>query len=763
MQLQHPLPPVRWKQNSTDNLPETIEVDETNVAEKPTHLALVLKQKKPDQGFEIGRSENTNGINNGLQYDEMYAFVDLKCFMSVSPNEYVIVPPKSASPISSTEVVDTGMGISGAVQSLSDDIDNFVAVPMPANNLTNPTFKSNLDVTSNSQSLSQLSFSPQLTVPVSQSIVSNHNGPLIYQNTTNQLSSIGNYSAVPQEYGIHLGSDITSASGPENLSSIITGVTSTDSIQSNKCYTTYYTNQAGEIITTIPSHVEGVTGEGLLPGQTYIIPTSSASTGSLTLPQGLSPSAIPDTFNISTTSLQPQFAPMQRQINTRPYHPNQGIIVPVSTNNRGGPILISTPNQSVVGMNSDYKSDIHNELIRNESFSRESLHPSQLAQLPSLIALPPRAAGCQQIDLGQIVRQTITAPISSISVEAGEHLHSNGATSVPTTGLATQQGIPMDMDVNNHQIYSIPMSRYPASCPGMSTATMEAAEAAVLATNNLNDLPSTTPTVVYSQSSPNESPVVSVAMPTVGNEITAPLSNTQTNVEEHSLTLPLGSTNSVSSTLPTISQSSQNEVNNVLNGYQGAGYMVSTSFEPSTSLAMSKSVSTTSAEKAILLQNRPMIMEVKDVVHSNTAYEQKPIYKCISGNEDTENDSGIENDCLSNVSGRVIVEEAKSIPIDDRTMTIVQIENLDVMNSQDVEVASTVIVESTENKGTTSPITYILHKGKEISNPASPTHDRIGTSANEASQDQPNEDLISSKKSEAIVKPGGKEIEFTMF
>ena len=51
LQLQHPLPPVRWKQNASGHLPEVIEVDETDVAEQPTHLALVLKQMNSDLGF----------------------------------------------------------------------------------------------------------------------------------------------------------------------------------------------------------------------------------------------------------------------------------------------------------------------------------------------------------------------------------------------------------------------------------------------------------------------------------------------------------------------------------------------------------------------------------------------------------------------------------------------------------------------------------------------------------------------------------------
>merc|ERR1711994_758236 len=90
--------------------------------------------------------------------------------------------------------------------------------------------------------------------------------------------------------------------------------------------------------------------------------------------------------------------------------------------------------------------------------------------------------------------------------------------------------------------------------------------------------------------------------------------------------------------------------------------------------------------------------EVREIGPSTGGYDSKASYKCVSGsNEDTENDSGIENDCISTAcNNRVVVEEAKSIPLDDnQTMTIVQIENIDMINSQNVEVASTITVEST--------------------------------------------------------------------
>jgi hypothetical protein len=111
-------------------------------------------------------------------------------------------------------------------------------------------------------------------------------------------------------------------------------------------------------------------------------------------------------------------------------------------------------------------------------------------------------------------------------------------------------------------------------------------------------------------------------------------------------------------------------------------------------------------------------MEVKEVSQSITDHEDKPMYKCVSGNEDNENDSGIENDCLSTVSNRVIVEEAKSIPIDDRSMTIVQIEVVDeAIDSNAVDVATTVTVETvTENEDNKSPGGLSLHNGEHDCN-----------------------------------------------
>ena len=107
-------------------------------------------------------------------------------------------------------------------------------------------------------------------------------------------------------------------------------------------------------------------------------------------------------------------------------------------------------------------------------------------------------------------------------------------------------------------------------------------------------------------------------------------------------------------------------------------------------------------------------MEVKDVSQSITDHEDKPTYKCVSANEDNENDSGIENDCLSTVSNRVIVEEAKSIPIDDRSMTIVQIEGVDeAIDSNDVDVATIVTVETVpENEDNKSPSGVSLQNGE---------------------------------------------------
>jgi hypothetical protein len=157
-----------------------------------------------------------------------------------------------------------------------------------------------------------------------------------------------------------------------------------------------------------------------------------------------------------------------------------------------------------------------------------------------------------------------------------------------------------------------------------------------------------------------------------------------------------------------------------------------------------------------------MIMEVNEAMPSNVNYETKSIYKSISGSEDTENDSGIENDCLSTITNRVIVEEAKSIPIDDRSMTIVQIENMDVMNSHDVEVASTVTVESSDNQERRSPRTLLLSADKNNSNPESPTDSDSSISSRAESQDLATLESTPTIKA-GTIKDGGKEIEFTMF
>ena len=728
-----------------DNMPEVIEVDETNVAEKPTHLALVLKQKNPDEGFEIGNSENDTGImsNTGLQYDEMYAFVDLRNFMPVSPNEYVIVPPKPTSSPNLLNTEDT----TGDVHSLSDDFDNFVAVPMPANNLSNATqLQSTQNILSHSHHFPHLSFPSQLTAPITPSIVSNHNGPVIYQNALTNINSLGNgCNSVSQDHTIHIGSDITSGPSSDNLTSIITDVANTDTMPS--LTTTYYTNQAGELLTStaLTSQSDGMDSEGLLPGQTFIVPCTSSS------------STIPETFNLNTTTLQPHFAPMSRQYITRPCNPQHGIIM--SSNSRAGPIMISNPNQSHVGMNVEYKPD-----IRNDSFSREALHPSQLSHLP-LVTLPSRNSGCQQIDLGQIVRQTITAPISSISAEAVEHIQTNGSTSSTTTNLATtaQHIIPMNTELGNHQVYSIPISAFPSSCQTMSTATVEAAEAAVAAANTLNGLPSTTSTIVYRQSNSQDLPV-SMAMSTLGNETATTVlkPKAQTNLGEQPLTLQLASTNSLSPTFSTTTASTQSEVCNVISGYQNTGCLVSTSSESSTSVSWCKSLSNLNAGKTVLLQSRPIIMQVKEAMPSSANYETKSIYKTMSGNEDTENDSGIENDCLSTINNRVIVEDAKSIPMDDSTMTIVQIENMDVMNSHDVEVASTVTVESSGNQDRRSPKTLLLLADKNISNPGSPTGSGSSISSTAESHDLSTLESTPAIKA-GTIKDGGKEIEFTMF
>ena len=194
-----------------------------------------------------------------------------------------------------------------------------------------------------------------------------------------------------------------------------------------------------------------------MPGQTYIIPPTSMPTSTGAMPHCVSTTSTPESFNISTATLQPQFAPMTRQIIARPsnYNPHHGIIVPVSSNSRpgAGQILISAPPQQHIGVN---------ELLRTESFSREGLQQSQVSQLP-VVTIPPKNAGGQQIDLGQIVRQTITAPMSTISVEPVDQLQTNVSIRNPAINVANsgQQIIPMETDVDNSQVYSIPMSSYP--------------------------------------------------------------------------------------------------------------------------------------------------------------------------------------------------------------------------------------------------------------------------------------------------------------
>jgi hypothetical protein len=58
----------------------TLEVDDTELAEYPTHLALVLKRPK------IGK----NGMAEPDNLEETYAFVDLKYFMPISANKYIM-------------------------------------------------------------------------------------------------------------------------------------------------------------------------------------------------------------------------------------------------------------------------------------------------------------------------------------------------------------------------------------------------------------------------------------------------------------------------------------------------------------------------------------------------------------------------------------------------------------------------------------------------------------------------------------------------
>ena len=133
----------------------------------------------------------------------------------------------------------------------------------------------------------------------------------------------------------------------------------------------------------------------------------------------------------------------------------------------------------------------------------------------------------------------------------------------------------------------------------------------------------------------------------------------------------------------------------------------------SNSLSSLNSPSNTSTEKVSILQSQPTITEADTGVLPNDTDNNNSSHQDKISNEECENDSGIENDVGSGVNNRVIVEEAKSIPIDDRTMTIVQIDQLDIMNSHcvvnDVEVASTVTVESTTNLDG-SPTTVTIHK-----------------------------------------------------
>ena len=484
--------------------------------------------------------------------------------------------------------------------------------------------------------------------------MSNSNGTLIYQNTSHP---IGHCNGLSQEQGIYIGSDITAVPGTESLSSLMTDVANTDSPGS--LATTYYTNQAGEILTaaTLANPNEVFSGEDVLSGQTFIIPSTNTSAAPIAFSNGLSSGGIPENFNVSTTTLQPQFAPIARQIITRPYNP-QGIIVPVSSNARPGPILISAPPQSHIGLNGDYKHSIHNEMVRSESYS----HNPQLSHLPSLVTIPSKNVGSQQIDLGQIVRQTITAPTSSVVLETGDQMITTQVELSPsTTNLVTggQESISMDTDLpNQQQAYSIPLSTFPTTCASMSTAS---AEAAVAAANSLNGLTTTTSSHIYCQSNTMELQPASVAFSTINNQASTSLTKSNfepmMTAEQSSVALQLTSANSISSQLPVIYSSPRGEITNAPNGIQHTpNSLISTPLGPPTSLSSAKSLDTTNSENSILLQNRPMIMEVTEVSQCITDEADKPIYKCVSGNDDNENDSGIENDCLSTVSNRVIVE-----------------------------------------------------------------------------------------------------------
>ena len=63
-----------------ENSYHTLEVDDTELAEYPTHLALVLKRPR------VGK----NGLVEPDTLEETYAFVDLKYFMPISANKYIM-------------------------------------------------------------------------------------------------------------------------------------------------------------------------------------------------------------------------------------------------------------------------------------------------------------------------------------------------------------------------------------------------------------------------------------------------------------------------------------------------------------------------------------------------------------------------------------------------------------------------------------------------------------------------------------------------
>jgi hypothetical protein len=66
--------------NADETSYHTLEVDDTELAEYPTHLALVLKRPK------VGK----NGMVEPDSLEETYAFVDLKYFMPISANKYIM-------------------------------------------------------------------------------------------------------------------------------------------------------------------------------------------------------------------------------------------------------------------------------------------------------------------------------------------------------------------------------------------------------------------------------------------------------------------------------------------------------------------------------------------------------------------------------------------------------------------------------------------------------------------------------------------------